>query len=607
MPTDSSAVARAVLPRLIRDLRPYRRSLIGYCGILVVSALCGVTVPLLTRRLIDHGLRTHSTATVIAYGIALMVVGVLGAAASARATAWGIIVGTRMVLDLRTRLYAHLQTMSFAFYTRVPAGALQSRISVEVYEAQNLVQIVFGAPAANSVTLVAAVIAMATISPLVTAIAVAAALPLLLPVRACGRRVHELARAQAKANRDVTAYLAERLNVGGAMLRLLFGHHEHDLAAVGERMDRAYEATTARNLTFARSAVVLGTFSALGVGVVYLVGGWRATTGSLSIGSVIALAGLVAVVYSPIVNLATSGVNIGGGLIAFERVYELLDFPNAVADPEQPAVLNRPASVVEFRSVSFRHPGPRESAPESLLDEDTGSDDAPARWALRDVSFSTVPGGTTAIVGATGAGKSTLASLVCRLYDPTEGSVLLDGIDLRQLSPIDLHAAIGMVTQDAHLLNETLAANLRIAAPDASQAQLRAVCSQAALDDVLARMPDGLETAMGDRGYRLSGGERQRVALARVLLAGPDVIVLDEATAHLDTETEQAITAALQIGLRAHTRIVIAHRLSTIVHADQILVVDDGQIVEVGTHTSLLQHGDRYRRLHAAGTHHQQF
>jgi ABC-type multidrug transport system fused ATPase/permease subunit len=223
------------------------------------------------------------------------------------------------------------------------------------------------------------------------------------------------------------------------------------------------------------------------------------------------------------------------------------------------------------------------------------------------VSFSTVPGGTTAVVGATGAGKSTLASLVCRLYDPTDGSVLLDGIDLRQLSPTDLHAAIGMVTQDAHLLNDTLAANLRLAAPDAAETQLHAACRQAGLDDVLHQMPDGLNTVLGDRGYRLSGGERQRVALARVLLAGPDVIVLDEATAHLDTETERAITAALEVGLRARTRIVIAHRLSTIEHADQILVLDHGRIVEVGTHESLLHNGDRYRRLYAAGAPLEQF
>jgi ATP-binding cassette subfamily B protein len=572
--------------------------LIGYCGILVISAGSGVAVPLLTRRLIDQGLRVHSTSTVLAYGVAVMLVGVLGAVASATASARGIIIGTRMVLDLRTRLYEHLQTLPFAFYTRVPAGALQSRISVEVYEAQNLIQIVFGSPAANSVTLVAAVIAMATISPLVTAVALAAALPLLAPVRACGRRVRALARAQAQANRDVSAYLAERLNVGGALLRLLFGHRDHDLVGVGVRMESAYEATVARNKTFARSAVVLGSFSAIGVGVAYLVGGWRATSGSLSVGSVVALAGLVAVVYSPIVGLATSGINIGGGLVAFERVYELLDFPAAITDPERPVALHRPAAIVEFRAVSFRHPSPDEAAPGSLLD-DAGPDTG--RWALSGVSFTTVAGGTTAIVGPTGAGKSTLAALVCRLYDPTEGAICLDGIDLRRLSLDDLHRAIGMVTQDAHLLNDTLAANLRLAAPTATADEMRAVCRQAALGDVLDRMPDGLDTIMGDRGYRLSGGERQRVALARVLLAGPDIVVLDEATAHLDTETEQAITAALQVGLRARTRIVIAHRLSTIVNADQILVLDNGRIIETGTHESLLKHGIRYRRLYAAG------
>lgn len=248
----------------------------------------------------------------------------------------------------------------------------------------------------------------------------------------------------------------------------------------------------------------------------------------------------------------------------------------------------------------FRYPGLYESAPASLLDDSAVASDIATRWALQDVSFTAVAGGTTAIVGATGAGKSTVAGLICRLYDPTEGGVYLDGTDLRSLSLGELHSAVGMVTQDAHLLNDTLAANLRLAAPEKTDGELHAACAQAALTDVLGRMPDGLNTVLGDRGYRLSGGERQRVALARVLLAGPDIIVLDEATAHLDSETEQAITAALRVGLKARTRIVIAHRLSTILHADHILVLDEGRLVERGTHASLLKDGARYRRLYTA-------
>ncbi|MGI8870098.1 MAG: ABC transporter ATP-binding protein [Mycobacteriales bacterium] len=433
--------------------------------------------------------------------------------------------------------------------------------------------------------------------------ALAAAIPLIPLLRTAGRRVHLRARDQAQANRDVAAHLAERLNVGGAMLRILFGHLEDDMSGVRDRIDRAYAATVARNMTFARSAVVLGTFSAIGVGVVYLVAGWWASAGSLSVGSIVALAGLVSLAYSPITTLATSGINLGGGLVAFERVYDLLDFPAAVDDPANPVRFERPALSMQFASVSFRHPGPRDAVPESLLDEDAGDDDAKDGWALQDISFATIPGGTTAIVGATGAGKSTVAALICRLYDPTEGAVLLDGVDLRRLVQEDLHRAVGMVTQDAHLLNDTLAANLRLAEPDASDDDLRAACDQAALSDVIDRLPDGLETMMGDRGYRLSGGERQRVALARVLLAGPDVIVLDEATAHLDTATERAITAALEVGLRTRTRIVIAHRLSTIVSADLILVMDHGRVVESGTHGALLASGPRYRRLYAAADH----
>lgn len=598
MPRETAGVARAVLPRLARDLKPYRRSLAAYCGILVVSACGGVTVPLLTSRLVDHGLLGHDRAAVLAYGGAVMAAGLVRAVASSLGGAQGMILGTRMVVDLRARLYAHLQTLPLAFFTRAPAGAVQSRVTTEVDEARNLVQILFGVPAASSVTLVAAVVAMATINPLVTVVALAAAMPLFPLLRAAGDRVHARARAQAEANKDVTAHLAERLNVGGAMLRILFGHREQELATMRDRLGRSYDASVARNMTFARSSVVLGSFSAIGVGIAYLIGGWWATSGSLSVGSVVALAGLVGLAYSPITTLATSGINIGGGLVAFERVYDLLDFPARVADPEDPIHLPRPVSRVEVCAVSFRHPNPRQSVPASLLHEASSGDDSTATWALREISFSVVPGGTTAIVGATGAGKSTVAALICRLYDPTEGSVRLDGVDLRRVPQEQLHRVIGMVTQDTHLLNDTLSANLRLASPDATEAEMREVCQQAVLTDVIDRLPDGFDTLMGDRGYRLSGGERQRVALARVLLAGPDIVVLDEATAHLDNRTEEAITAALRVGLRSRTRIVIAHRLSTIVHADRILVMDQGRVVESGTHQTLLDTGTSYRNLY---------
>lgn len=573
----------SLLRRILGELRPYRLQLGGYSALLLVSALAGIAVPLVTRRLIDHGLRHHSAHLVIELALLLIALGVLSAVASSVASAWGVIIGVSMMLDLRTRLYRHLQVQPLAFYARTPAGAILSRINNDVTEAQSLVRIVFGATSANVVTLLAAVATMAAISPVVTLVVLAAAAPLIIPARHSANRVHTLAHKQAQANRSLFSYLGEHINVAGALLRLMFNYRDRDLAEFARRADQVRTATAQRNMTFARSSFVLSTFSATGLGVAYLAGG---LTHSLSVGSVVALAGLVKTAYDPMVTLVTNGISLTGGLVAFERVYEMLDFPPAVAEPIEPVPLPRPARTLEFRDVSFRHPGAAESTLASLLD-DTAPPDSAHRLALDSISWRTIPEKMTAIVGPSGAGKTTITLLAGRFYDPDSGAVLLDGIDLRDLSLADIHRAIGMVTQDAYLLNDTLAANLRLAAADASDTELHAACDTACLGDLVYRLPHGLDTLMGDRGYRLSGGERQRLALARVFLADPDIVILDEATAHLDIETERAVQRALTGAFGGRTLVVVAHRLSTIERADQILVVDDGRIVERGVPETL--------------------
>lgn len=587
---------RPLWRRMLGELSPYMPRVILYCLVLLGSASCTAAVPLLIGRLVDDGLVEGNHQMLVLCGVAAALLGVIGSSGAALGNAQGMVLGINLVLGLRERMFAHLQSMPLAFFTHAPAGGVQSRITAEISEIQQFVSLMFGAPAAHLIAVIVALVAMASISPTVTLVVVLLAVPVFPFMRFAASRVHARARQQSAAGGAMTAHIAEHTGAGAAQTRILFGHHDVELAEARKLMTAYARASARRNLTFARSSLVLTLFSSVGGAIVYLLGGLGPS--QLSVGSVVALAALVGVIHAPITGLATSGISLAGGVTAFERVYDLLDHQPRLAEPAAPVTLPRPVSEIALTAVTFTHPRASDVVPPSLLGKEDESSNSQLEPTLRDISFRAVPGGVTALVGRTGAGKSTVASLLTRLHDPDEGVVQLDGVDLRRLRSDDLHARVAMVTQDSHLINASLRANLLRARPDASDPDLLHACRAAALDPDLTGFADGLDTVVGDGGHRLSGGERQRVALARVLLARPDVVILDEATAHLDNRTEQAIHRAITTELAGCTRVVIAHRLATVVEADQIIVLDHGRLVEQGTHTELLAANGHYRQLY---------
>ncbi|GAB3419724.1 ABC transporter ATP-binding protein [Flindersiella endophytica] len=580
-PRPSLARSAPAVTRILRELAAYRLRIAFYVLLLVAAAAGGVCVPLLTQRLIDDGLVPRTGEVVVTMSVAILAVGLAGAAARSAGGAFGFLIGGQLGFDLRVRLYRHLQRMPLAFFARSQSGALLSRISTDVVAAQGLLQMFFGTLVGNLVAAGIAVAAMVALDPLLTLLVLAFAPLLLVPARLFSGRLLGYGRLQAEESKRMMAHLTERLNVGGALTGLVFGHRERDLAAFSERAAASRDAWAGRNVMFAKAESMVGVLGICGYAAVTLVGGLAAVRGAATVGTVVALVGLVRLVYDPLVTIVQRGLDLTSGLVAFERVYEVLDLEPAMPEPSHPVRLSRATGRVEFRDVWFRFPEPAEVTLPSLLADPaesfTANADRPV-WALRDVSWTAEPSTMTAVVGPTGVGKTTLTSLVSRLYDPTRGSIRLDGVDLRDLSAHDRWSAIGVVSQDAYLFNDTLAVNLRLAHPDATLDELRDACERAQLGDLVDRLPDGFDTVVGDRGYRLSGGEKQRVALARVFLTGARVVVLDEATAHLDTQTEAAVQTALAETLRGCTLIVVAHRLTTIRGADQVLEVNNGTV-----------------------------
>jgi ATP-binding cassette, subfamily B, bacterial len=592
---------RLVARRASRFLVPYRRRLLVYMVVLFASALGTVTVPLLTKELINRGVVGGRTGTVVWLGSLAIAVGLIATASRSLGGWLGSTIGLGLVYDLRVALFRHLQQLPLAFFARSQSGAVQSRVNNDVIDAQSLIQNLFGSFASNVVSLVVAVAAMWSLSPEITAVAVLGAPALLLPAKRLGATLRSFGLQQANESARMNAMLVERFNVQGAILFAMAARPEVESLAFEARAGSLKAAVVGRNVTYQKAAFLFGALASLAYGAVYLLGGWQAARGQLSVGSVVALAGLATIAYGPLQSFAQGGVNLAVGLVAFERVFEVLDLSPAISDSPRPTALARPVLGVELSGVSFRHPASSEATIQSLGRVERHDGQQTRDWALRDISFVARTGTMTALVGPTGAGKTTLTLLIPRLYDPQEGVVRVGGVDVRDLKLGDLRSAIGMVTQDVCLLNETLAVNLRIANPDANEAELLDALDEACLGALVHRLPDGLATVMGDRGYRLSGGEKQRVSLARVFLARPDVVILDEATAHLDNQTEAAVQAALAGAAKGRTLIVVAHRLSTVRMANQILVMDHGGIVERGRHADLIERGTLYPSLYRAG------
>lgn len=584
--------------RILDFARPHRRRIAAFLAVSTAAAVLTVAVPLLAGRATDAVTRGEPL-SVLALLAGLMAAVALVEAALSMLTRWySANLGESLIHQLRTTVFDHVQRMPVAFFTRTRTGALVSRLNSDVLGAQRAFSDTLAGVVSNVVVLALTLAAMLVISWPVTLLVTLLLPAFLVPARLMGRRLAALERAAADHNAAMSTRMTERFSAPGATLITLFGRPEQESAEFAERADRVRAIGV-------RSAMLQWTFvtaltlaSSLAVAVVYGVGGGFALAGALSAGNVVALALLLTRLYQPLTALAGARMEIMTVLVSFERVLEVLDLEPMITDaPDARPVPDGPVGI-EFDRVSFAYPTADQVSLASL-EEVATLDTRGGEQVLHDVSFLAAPGAAVAVVGSSGAGKSTVAQLLARLYDVTSGAVRIGGVDVRELTAASVHRAVGFVTQDGHLLHDTVAANLRIGAPEATDAELWAALRRARLDGLVASLPDGLATVVGERGYRLSGGERQRMTIARMLLARPRIVVLDEATASLDTTSEAAVQAALAEALDGRTALVIAHRLSTVRHADEILVFERGRIVERGVHTALLARGGRYAELWA--------
>ena len=597
-------VPRGTIRRMLPYARPYRWQIALLLFATVVDACIAAAGPLMLKLIIDRGIAHRNLAIVVGLSLTLAGLALVDAAMSFvqnRATGR---VGEGIVYELRNTVFAHVQRQPLAFFTRVQTGKLISRLNADVMGARLALTTLLSQALSAALTLVLMLGAMLYLSWVVTVAALAMIPLFLIPGRMLGRRLQRLTREVMEQDAEMSSMMTERFNISGALLTKLYGRvpEERDLfaAKAGRRRDAGVTA-----LTWAQSLPIIVTLlTAFTTALVYGLGGGLAIQGTLGIGSLVAMVALLLRLYPPINQLSNMQSSVMTALVSFDRVFELLDLEPLVA--ERPGARALPASApagelgIEFENVHFRYPAAKEISLASLESAAQPSIErkGAAAPALHDLSFRVPAGKLTALVGPSGAGKTTITHLVPRLYDPTSGTVRIGGQDVRDLTVASLREHVGVVTQDAHLFNDTLRANLLYARPDADEAELVEACKAALIWDTIAALPDGLDTMAGDRGYRFSGGEKQRVALARLLIKAPPIVVLDEATAHLDSESEAAIQQALRTALAGRTSLVIAHRLSTVREADQILVIDAGTVRESGTHDKLLAEGGLYADLY---------
>ncbi len=598
---DSSVKERRLAPgttgRVLGYARPYKVQIAWFLGVVVIESMLVVASPLLLKSLVDDGIYPKDSAVVVRLSLLVALIAIVGAGLTLVERWFSARIGEGLIYDLRTQVFSHVLRQPVAFFTRAQTGALVTRLGNDVIGAQQAFTSVLSSVVSNAITLVLIIAAMAALSWPLTLGALALVPFFLVPARLMGRRLASLAHEQMVQNAEVGTRMTERFNVAGALLVKLFGRpavedEEYAVRAAKVR-DIGVRIAVNRSVFF----VALTLVASLATAMVYGVGGLMAVDGTLTVGTLLALTALLARLYGPLTAISNVRVDILTALVSFERVFEVLDLEPLVA--EAPGARPVPAGPVrvEVDGVSFSYPSADEVSLASLETTATG-DRRGSGQVLHDVSFTVEPGSLVALVGPSGAGKTTITALVARLYDPTGGAVRINGLDLRDAQSESLHDAVGVVTQDAHLFHDTIRANLDYAAPGATEDEMVAALQAAQVWSLVDSLPSGLDTVVGDRGHRLSGGEKQRLAIARLLLKGPGLIVLDEATAHLDSESEQALQRALDHALRDRSALVIAHRLSTVRHADQILVVDDGTVVERGTHPELVAAGGLYSELY---------
>ena len=594
---DRRPFSKATLRRIAAFARPHRRQLAQFLLLSVVTAVLAVATPVLAGRVVDAIVESAALEVVVGLAVLIAVIAVAEAGLGLLTRWLSANIGEGLILDLRTAVFDHVQRMPIAFFTRTRTGALVSRLNNDVIGAQRAFSDTLSGVVSNLVTLVLTFVVMVGISWQITLLALVLLPVFVLPARLMGTRLARLEREAANHNATMGTQMTERFSAPGATLIKLFGRPARESSEFATRARRVRDIGVRTAMVQWVFVTALTLVSALALAAVYGLGGFYALRGQLEPGAVVALALLLTRLYAPLTALASARVEVMSALVSFERVFEVLDLTPLIVDkPDARLVPDGPVSV-EFERVRFGYPS-ADKVSLASLEEVAKLDERGGVEVLHEVSFRAEPGQMVALVGSSGAGKSTIAQLVARLYDVEDGAVRLSGVDVRDLSAESIRETLGMVTQDGHLFHESVRANLLLARPEASEDDLWEVLRRARLEVLVRSLPDGLDTVVGERGYRLSGGERQRLTIARLLLARPRVVILDEATAHLDSTSEAAVQAALSEALAGRTAVVIAHRLSTVRAADLILVIEDGQIVERGTHADLLASGGRYDELY---------
>jgi ATP-binding cassette subfamily B protein len=585
------------LKRIFSFALPYRKFLSIFIFTVIIDAILVVATPLLLRSLVDEGVIPGRPDVVTRYALIVAALAIADAGFSMLGRWFSSRIGEGLIYDLRSQVFEHVQKQSIAFFTRTQTGSLISRINSDVIGAQQAFTSTLSGIVSNSLTLLLVVIAMLTLSWQITLVSLVLLPVFIIPTKWIGRKLANYTRQSFELNAEMSSTMTERFNVSGALLVSLYGDRIAEGSNFRSKARRVADMGIKIAMLNRIFFIAMTSVAAIATSFAYGIGGHLAINKEITIGTLLAITALLARLYGPLTSLSNIRVDVMSALVSFERVFEVLDLKPMVTDPANPISIPKTMPIIEFSKVSFTYPKADEISIASLEGASV-AETIDSEAVLDGVSFTCKPGTLTALVGPSGAGKSTISGLLPRLYDVTEGSISINGVDIRDSTILELRSLIGIVTQDSHMLHESIAENLRYAKVDVTENEMWAACDAAQIGEFIRTLPNGLDTVVGERGHRLSGGEKQRLAIARLLLKQPRIVVLDEATAHLDSENEALVQNALATALAGRTSIVIAHRLSTVVHADQILVLENGRIVESGKHDELVAKGGLYFDLY---------